>query len=287
MSEFPLQPPLLSGAAGNSDQVDASLGDVPQPPPEPDHAHDAPVSLHAQTGSRRHRRRLGDIGQPEESTRGWLVSFTDLMGVMLTFFVLMFSMVEPAAPAFEKLATSLNQSLGNSKPGSGARGPQDGPSIHRQRFVPALDTSYLTALLRAQAGDNPLLDDAMLSRQQNALVISLPERLVFAPGKSDVSYDGARALYVLADGLNHIRNRIEVVGHAAPVFAEGGLGADLWQLSLARAQAVAAILQKAGYSRDIAIYGDSSGGFEDLAGSDETRQKLARRVDIILRDDAN
>jgi chemotaxis protein MotB len=251
-------------------------------------AHPAPVRIHGPAaGGRPHARRLGDIGQPEESTRGWLVSFTDLMGVMLTFFVLMFSMVEPASPAFHKIATSLTESLGSASPGTGNRGPQDGPSLDRQHSVPALDTSYLTALLRAQAGDNPLLSDARVSRQRNALVISLPERLSFAPGKSELSYDGARALYVLADTLGRIRNRIEIVGHTAPVFAEGALGVDLWQLSFDRAAAAAAILQKAGYVRDIAIYGAGSGGYDALSGGDSARQKTARRVDIILRDDTD
>jgi chemotaxis protein MotB len=239
------------------------------------------------SGPTRKGRRMGDIGQQEESTRGWLVSFTDLMGVMLTFFVLMFSMVEPAAPEFKKIATSLNQSLGTAPPGISNRGPADGPSVPRQHFVPALNTSYLVALLRKQGGDNPLLADARLSHEPDALVISLPEKLLFAPGGSEVSYDGARALYTLAEILNRIKNRIEIVGYTAPVFAEGSLGTDLWQLSFRRAAAAAAILQKAGYSRDIAIYGQSSGGFEDISGTDAERQKLARRVDIILRADAN
>jgi chemotaxis protein MotB len=248
------------------------------PPPDPGARKTAP---------NRRGRRLGDLGQQEESTRGWMVSFTDLMGVMLTFFVLMFSMVEPGAPEFRQIANSLTQSLGSAKPGTGARGPADGPSADHKKFVPALDTSYLTALLRAQIGNNALLSDARVTRLEDGLVLSLPEHLLFAPGKSDVSYDGARALYVLADTLNRIRNRIELVGYAAPLAGEGPLGTNLWQLSYSRAAAVGSILQKAGYGRDIAIYGAADGAYGDLQGNDADRGKLARRVDIILRGDVN
>jgi chemotaxis protein MotB len=78
---------------------------------------------------------------------------------------------------------------------------------------------------------------------------------------------------------------MELVGHADPRPVEavkGSLYESNWDLSLARAVAVAAALDKVGYNQPVAVRGASSGRYEDLQGIVDEKQRLdlSRRVDI-------
>ena len=100
--------------------------------------------------------------------------------------------------------------------------------------------------------------------------------------------EGRKALYALGGSLSRIKNKIEIVGHADPraFSTDSGTYMSNWELSLARAANVAAILDSVGYEKNVTIRGDSSGRYEDLYGvaDDATRLELSRRVDIIVLD---
>jgi hypothetical protein len=58
------------------------------------------------------RRRLGDQVQPNYT---WLVTFTDVMGLILTFFVMLFSMSSPETAKFSQVASVLQGELNSAQ----------------------------------------------------------------------------------------------------------------------------------------------------------------------------
>lgn len=237
---------------------------------------------------RRFFRRTGDIREPEESTSIWLISFTDVMALMLTFFVLLFSMTEPAQKDWSEITAALNSEFNKFYGAAYNRGPQEALNLNRINFNQALNISYLNVLLQNVMEDSEILKQVKLIPQPGHLVISLPRDLLFDAGSATVRDEGRRALYALGGSLARIKNRIEVTGHADPRVNAGGEGGfeSNWELSLARAMNVAAILESVGYERSIAARGYSSGRYEDLSsmGDEQARLDLARRVDIIVLD---
>lgn len=237
---------------------------------------------------RRYHRRRGDIHGVEESSHIWLVSFTDIMALMLTFFVLLFSMTEPAPKNWSEMSSSMQGEFNKFYGAVSNRGPQDFVNIAKINFNQALNIAYLNALMETVIAENPSLADVKITRQAGQLVMSMPHDLLFDAGDAQVREQGKKTLYALGGALSRIKNRIEISGNADPraVSENGEAYESNWELSLARAANVAAILQSVGYDSDIIVRGHSSGRYDDLhqVKDEALRLELARRVDIVVLD---
>lgn len=261
----------------------SSSDETPQKDEERTEEIGAPI-----TGKRFHRR-LGDIHEQDKSSNVWLISFTDVMALMLTFFVLLFSMTEPAKQDWSEITSAMQSEFNKFYGAVANRGPQDSINIDKINFDQALNISYLGALMETVIGDSKFLEDVTLIPQPGQLVISLPRDLLFDSGDAAVKEDGSRALYALGGSLSRIQNKIEIMGHAdpRPVDSTSGAFESNWDLSLARAANVAAILESVGYQNEITVRGHSSGLYEDLRDivqNEDQRRDLARRVDIVVMD---
>ncbi len=235
---------------------------------------------------RRYARRAGDIRQPEASSSIWLVSFTDVMALMLTFFVLLFSMTEPAKQDWSEMTAALHSEFKRFHGAAQDRGTVDEINIDRINFDQALSIPYLHMLMERIVQESRFLQQASLISMNDRLVISLPQDVLFEVGEAGIREEGARALYALGGVLTRVRNKVEVVGHADPRPFRGDDGAfrSNWDLSLARAATVAGILESVGYSRDVTLRGASSGRYRDLSGiaDEDRRMDLSRRVDVVI-----
>lgn len=235
---------------------------------------------------KRARQRLGYEGKPEGEASLWMITFSDVMALMLTFFVLMYAMSTPKEDKWEDVSKGLNREpLSNTTPEWYEAGPRE-ISIGRLASDDGLDLSYLRTLLAEAIAGDRRLGAVMLIPQDDCLVISLPEDLLFEPGSAKISEKGQLALFVLGGGLTRIRNRLEVVGHTAPRSVE----AKGWELSLARAASVATVLEKIGYEKPVVVRGFAGGRYEDMPEQTpkDLRLSLARRVDIlVMRDDGS
>lgn len=237
---------------------------------------------------KRFHRRSGDIHEQGRGSHLWLVTFTDVMALMLTFFVLLFSMSKPVSEEWAGVSAALQIQFGQFQEAPVVRGPQDFINIEKVNFNRALNVDYLKALLEGEMKENENLQRVVLTPQKNSLIISLPQELLFASGSAAVTEEGSRALYALGGILSRIRNGIEVIGHADPrhTSGEGSGFSSNWALSFARAANAAAALEKAGYRNDIVFHGYSSGRYEDLQdiADEQARLALSRRVDIVVMD---
>lgn len=242
---------------------------------------------------RRHRRRRRDTGIEEHSAPVWLVTFTDVMGLMLTFFVLMFAMRAPEPRTFETLTAGFQSRIGQVFEFRQGAGPFDTIDLGRVDFNRALDLDYLGALVRERVNErSDVLRGVVLVPQSSSLVVSLPQELVFAPGKEEVSDGGKAALGAMAGILNRIRNRVEIIGHAdpEPVSEKNPAYGSNWDLSLSRAAAAAAVLRGQGYERPMVVRGLGDALYRALPGGlpETFRNAVSRRVDIvIMSDDGN
>ncbi|MCB9996496.1 MAG: OmpA family protein [Rhodospirillales bacterium] len=255
---------------------------------EQDHGKDKASEIQMPMTGKRFHRRTGDIHGQEESSHIWLISFTDVMALMLTFFVLLFSMTEPAKQDWSEITSAMQAEFNKFYGSLHSRGPQDSINIARVNFNQALNIRYLEALLESVIGENELLENVSMIPQAGHLIVSLPRELLFDAGSADVREEGKRALYALGGSLARIKNKIEVTGHADPrvITASDGSFESNWELSLVRAANVAALLESVGYEREITVRGHSSGRYEDLYGIADEQQRLdlSRRVDIIILD---
>lgn len=219
----------------------------------------------------------------------WLITFTDIMALMLTFFVLLYSMSVPLEEDWEEFTSAMNKGLSKFQSPEWYQGPQDTVNIDKLDFSRALDLDYLESLVRELMVSNERLSNIVVIPQKTRLVLSLPSDLLFEAGQAEVTTKGKRALFAIGGPLSRIRNRIEVIGHAdpRPVQSQNSRFSSNWELSLARAANVSAVLENVGYARPIIVRGLSSARYDELPGDlgREERLDLARRVDVVIMKD--
>ncbi len=219
----------------------------------------------------------------------WLVTFTDIMALMLTFFVLLYSMSQPEVEKWSEMTAAINNNFSKTYAPPQYAGTVDAISIEQVDNARALDLRYLASIIRPALERNENTKGVLMFMQPDALVISMPHGLFFEAGKAQVGAGGQRILFELGGALAKIRNAIEVVGHADPRPVENSASfKSNWELSLARASAVAGVLENVGYTRSVTLRGMSSARYEDLPEDipQDERLDLSRRVDIvILKDD--
>ena len=214
----------------------------------------------------------------------WLLTFADLAALLVTFFVMLFSMSTVERGKWDEIEESLSLYL---NPALQAQDPGPGVLIELPVIAAQEGTNldYLSGIVAVQMKEDPVLGAALVQRTEDRFVISLPGSLVFLSGETEPSTEGSAALHRLGGILRNINNRIDVVGHADPTTKVVD-GKDVnWDLSVTRAYVVSRELHRAGLRQEIVAYGFGSTRFDSLPTgiSAERRMELARRVDIIIR----
>jgi chemotaxis protein MotB len=219
---------------------------------------------------------------PPPQGKGWMIVFTDLVSLMLTFFVLLFSMSSVQVNRWEEMIDALSQTLAPSreKTVSEVSAQYNIATIFRKR---AINLDYLAAVLKESMAKDAVLARCHIMRLEDRMVIALPGDLLFATGEAALSDRARRALFTLGGVLRNVGNQIGVNGHTDPVPPRSVDFTSNWELSLARAVAVANALRRSGYREDVIAYGFADSQFDELPVLPlEERRALGRRVDIVV-----
>lgn len=181
---------------------------------------------------------------------GWMLTFSDLVTLLLTFFVMLLSMRQPEV---QKLQAAFGLFA---KGGQGALELTDRSQIPEllrklaQVSQPRVDDLQqpdqdLARKLELPGGDPADMPMALqpgvnLRRDERGVVITLANDLLFAPAQASLTRQAKEEISKVAALLRHGIQPVSVEGHSdnAPL-PSGGAFADNYDLSLARALAVA------------------------------------------------
>jgi len=225
---------------------------------------------------------LDHVEEPEHhNTKMWMLTFTDLVSLLLTFFVLLFAMSNVKIDEWDKIIDSLSQTLNPaieetiSKPSAQLN---IGTLFQRR----AVNLDYLAGVIEENLSNDPLLRDVLIVRLEDRLMLALPGDLLFEPGAAVITERARGAMHTLGAMFDNVGNAIAVTGHTDPAPPGGSAYASNWELSIARAAAVANAIRRGGYEEKIVALGYAATQYNRLPSlSDADKRKLARRVDII------
>ncbi len=216
-------------------------------------------------------------------SRAWLLTFSDLVALVLTFFVMLYAMHRVDTARYRNVVDSLSRSLNPQVP---AFAPRPGADRSSQGLNPrqAAGLNYLATLLTEKTREDSSLAGVRIALGDDRLVVGLPADLLFKPGSATLADSASGVLYTLGGVLASIGNAVSVQGHTDPEPIVNGPFPTNRALSLARALAVADALHDLGYVRDIPAIGLGASRFADLATIEprERRFALARRVDVVI-----
>jgi chemotaxis protein MotB len=202
-----------------------------------------------------------ELESPRNVAPGWMITFADLLSLLLTFFVLVFATTTVEQQDWQRVVEPISAYL-------------TGRTMTAPTVLPAsetrarLDLSYVSTLIDRLLSEDAALTGIHVSRLEHAVVLTL--------GNSATPDAATPPLADLARLLSGLDNRIEIRAHtgidpsphAAPI-------AD-WRRALGHAQAIAAELARLGYDRPI----DAS-GMADLPDGPQ-----AGRVELEIGDSA-
>lgn len=213
----------------------------------------------------------------------WLIIFTDVVALLLTFFVMLFSVSNVKFDRWKEMIDVLSQMLNPAKdvvivvPTA----EYNIANVFRKR---AINLEYLYAVADTKLKQDQLLKGSPIVYLDDWIIVSLPGQLMFAPGSATPTEPARQALFNLGGGLRHIDNELGVNGYSEEDDFAGKAYASDWELSLARAIAVANELTKAGYTEDILSFGygrSRSSALRELP--EERRRTLSRGIDIVIK----
>lgn len=219
----------------------------------------------------------------DNHSASWMLTFADLLSLLLTFFVLLFSMSTIQFDQWKSVVRTMSDQF-NPKRVAVDPQPHSTPQSLLKEKVPGLNQAYLTALLSRTLSQDPILKDAIVHRVRDDVVISVPASFLFGDKDAVPTPDGVQALKQLAGTLVQVRNRLLIAGHTDDRAVRDRMFRSNWELSLARTRTVAGIMADAGYREPITALGYADTRFFELGAElgSARRNQLAERIDILI-----
>jgi len=223
----------------------------------------------------------GFYGQGKGATKtAWMLTFADLLSLMLTFFVLLYAMSQITHAKWEEVARSLRQRL-NPEYTLEISFSQD-QTITKKETPAAGNLDYVYTILSeklAKATPN----EVSLRRLDDRIVVSLASDLLFAPGQARIQARGEKTLRLVTDAVGSLNNKLTINGHTDPTPIHTQEFPSNRELSLARASQVAQRLYASGYLFTIEAFGLADSRYDEIKAYGEEKKRLGRRVDIEVR----
>lgn len=209
----------------------------------------------------------------------WLVSYADLVTLLLAFFTTLYaaSNLDPSKVA------PLNASLSDAFAVQAVPAPSDGRPAPVQ-VVPrqhTLDDIKLT--LDRQLAEDVRNHDADVSVDPRGLVVSMPDDAAFPVGSTDVSPAALGMIGKIAETVRSVPNPIRIEGHTDDVPIRTARYGSNWELSTARASAVVAYLIETVGVAPERLSAAGYGEFHPRVANDSPASRAKnRRIDIII-----
>jgi len=221
--------------------------------------------------------------EPEkENSERWLVTYSDLITLLLIFFVVLYSMSSVSAKKFDELAQSMAIVFGQ----SGRSGVLDGgrtvipdPAVHKQKR----NITNTREQIRRMIANLGLEGKITVREEGRGIVISVKDTVFFRPGSADLGERAQEIIASVASLLADLPNSIRVEGHTDNIPIHTFRFYSNWELSTARATNVLHYMVQEKRIDPVRFSAAGYGEFKPVESNDtEVGRASNRRVDIVI-----
>jgi Flagellar motor protein len=258
-----------------------------------------PIKRQAAMNERRKRRHLKKIEEPDDSGR-WLITYSDLITLLLVFFIVMFSMSSIENQRFNALISSLRnsfqgdsilQSMGYVATDQNQASPTL-PKVkqtnqlttdQKKKDVRQLDALYVR--LNKYIKSNRLSPEVSLVETPRGVQLTFREKILFDLGSAGLKPHAAPLLEKIGGILKEVPNTISVEGYTdnTPYQNSRSTIHSNWELSGVRAQNVMMFLIKKDSLAPARFHFVGYGEYQPLVKNDTPAHKaINRRVNIVV-----
>lgn len=235
-------------------------------------------------GSHGSLRRKG-AGAAAENNERWLLTYADLITLLLAFFIILFAMANTDIQKYFDLQGSLSQAFN-----VGVLSGQVSSSLSPRTQVNPPEQSDATSpagadlLAQLEILQQELPGDAVqfVNQRPEGLAISISGAVAFGSGSAELTPQGAKVLTKVMEVIGPLANDLRVEGHTDDLPTGSARYATNWDLSSARAISIVRFLEKAG----IPAYRLSAAGYADqrpvALNNSAAGRTLNRRAEIVI-----
>ncbi|MFT8319111.1 MAG: flagellar motor protein MotB [Sporolactobacillus sp.] len=248
--------------------------------------------------NRRRHRSIKRVENHENADR-WMVTYSDLITLLLVFFIVMFSMSSIENQKFNALVSSLKSSFQGSSILQGIGYPstdkgQTVPSVPlvkkstlsqkaKDRDMKKLDTLYVR--INKYIKSNHLRPDVSLKETARGVQLTFREKILFDLGKADLKSNAKPVLSKIGGILNEVPNEVSIEGYTdnTPFKNSDSPYHSNWELSGARAQIVMNYLIDKDKLQASRFHFVGYGQYHPVVKNNTTAHKaINRRVNIVV-----
>jgi len=200
----------------------------------------------------------------EEFDQWWIFTFSDLMTLLLVFFVLLFSFCKTDVEKFKSVA----QSFKPTPPGT----PfflEGQPSVLEQ-LAERVETSEIS-------------EEVYITMDRRGVIVSFRDSALFEPGRATLTQRARESLNRFVNFLYGLPNDVVIEGHTDDTPIESARFPSNWELSSARASSVARYLQSQGIDGErmkVVGWGEFRPRFRN---DTPAKRALNRRIDVVIK----
>jgi chemotaxis protein MotB len=202
----------------------------------------------------------------EEFGEAWIFTYGDMVTLLLVFFVLLFSFCKVDVEKFKSVAESFKPT----PPGS--------------PFFLAGQPSVLSEVAR-RVETSEVATEAYVSIDRRGLVVSFRDSALFPEGSAELTFKARQTLTKFTQFLFGLPNDVVVEGYTDNAPISTSRFPSNWELSSARASAVARYFQSEGIKGpriQVVGYGEFRPRFRN---DTPEKRALNRRVDVVIKPD--
>lgn len=243
-------------------------------------------------------------GAPE-----WMTTYSDLVTLLLTFFILLFSMASVDSKKFEEVAQSLRSAFMNASNGEiyNYNNGEDVINLLDETLPSDVEDQNTN---NKNKGGNPsdseakekdeaikgfkkqiedLISDLNIGQyvhvvdEKTSIILRIDSVILFDVGKADIKDSGKETIKKVAVLMKELDTDIAVQGHTDNVPIKTSLFPTNWELSTKRATNVVIFLVNECSLEPTQLTATGNGEFRPIAPNDtEVNRQKNRRIDIVI-----
>lgn len=239
------------------------------------------------------QRRHIEEEEKEGNSERWLLTYSDLITLLLALFIIMYGMSSENTAKMQDMSAALSQAFnGNTAAAgqeAGTAGAGKGEANGLEEKADPLVSIY--EQLDGYVLKEGLKDEVDLIKSDHSISIRLRDSLLFKGNSSQLNPNSMETLEKVSDVIGGVYTQVShitITGNTADLGNRDALNeADSWQLSVDRAVKVLNVLTSEGLGPEkLSIEGNSH--YNPVASNDTSEGRAAnRRVEITITDGYN
>jgi chemotaxis protein MotB len=221
--------------------------------------------------------------ESHDNSERWLLTYSDLITLLMIFFIIMYAISSVSEQKYGQLASSLGSAMGG-----GGNLIGNGNGVGTNPGVQIVDTEEkrlenLKTNIDKYIEQNGLSNDVVTQIDEKGVLVRLKNSILFDSGSAKLKDASIKEIIDIGNILKQMGNYIRVEGHTDSIPIHQAVFTSNWQLSAIRATNVAEMLIKeSGISPD-KIVAIGYGEYRPIASNSTTEGRAQnRRVDIVV-----